>query len=126
MMMLAVYAAVAALAVYIGVASLNSARVRLRRLGLPLTFKNVFFLSAHEVEAREEAVEKERLEAETTWAREIAGPELLTEMAQRVAQGETWKEAANKVLLQGKPKDAPERLEERLRMLRQRRQENTE
>ena len=98
MLMLAVYAGIATLAVVLGVSSLNSARLRLRRLGLPVTFKNIFFLSSHEIEAQEREAKRKSVVAEVLWAKEIAGPELLAQMQVLVDGGASWEDAAHKVL----------------------------
>ena len=77
---------------------LNQARVKLDRIGLPLTFYNVFFLTAEEEKAAREASRRQAMADDLVLARELVMPELQREMQERVDSGVDPSRAAAIVL----------------------------
>lgn len=80
-------------------AFLNDAKSKLDRIFLPMTFKNVFFLTALEEGAARDRAKKQELEDDLILSRELVRAELKQEFLDLLAEGRERTDALESVIL---------------------------
>lgn len=79
--------------------------LRLKRLGLPFSLKNVMLLPSLEAARRDEEADAALEVGSAAWARDVAGPDFLAEIRRRVDEGWSWETATTEVLSRDRPED---------------------
>lgn len=100
--------------------SLNKTRSKLNEAGLPMTFKNVFFLRSIEYDNASREMEEEQIASEALISKELVGRRIYEEIVGLVSQGHDWRDATREVLLR-----EPQNVEEAVQEMRRKRLKET-